>query len=91
MIYPDASGHQRAFYEGVYLNGKQVGIWIITAGQGARIISKEIYIDTTGLNAEVTNFYNNGLIESQGMKTAVVKKDSIEIVDIATEKSDGTL
>src|SRR5690349_20901368 len=61
---PDENGHNTILYEGLFFNGKQVGVW--KCWKSGLVYSKEIFSDTLGEQFEVINYYDDEKVESQG-------------------------
>lgn len=78
--FPDENGHNTIVYEGLYFNGKQVGVWKRWNNFGL-IYSKEIYPDTLGEQFDVINYYRDDKVKSQGHMIFKSVHDSVQVYD----------
>lgn len=81
---PDKNGHNTILYEGLFYNGKQVGVWKCLKRAGL-IYSKEIFSDTLGERFDVVNYYRDEKVESQGHMILKLVHDSVQIYDRLTD------
>jgi antitoxin component YwqK of YwqJK toxin-antitoxin module len=82
---PDANGHNTIFYEGLYYNGKQVGVWKCWNSITRFIYNKQIYSDTLGEQFDLVNYYHDEKVESQGHMILKFVHDSVQSYDRVTD------
>lgn len=75
---PGGDGHNYMIYEGLYYNGKQVGVWKYWHRVTRVIYRKDMYSDTLGEQYDEVNYYANGNAESQGHMILKLVHDSIQ-------------
>ncbi len=81
---PDKNGHYTILYEGLFYNGKQVGVWKCLKNTGL-VYSKEIFSDTLGEQFDMVNYYRDEKVESQGHMILKLRHDSVQIYDRVTD------
>lgn len=83
---PDSNGHFRIIYEGLYFQGRKVGVWKRTNWDGSRIYQRHIFMDTLEAVAQELNYDADGRITSSGMLKSITLKDSIQTINLRTNK-----
>ena len=84
VALPDTNGHNTILYEGLFYNGKQVGVWKCMKSSGL-IYSKEIFSDTLGKQFDMVNYYLDEKVESQGHMILKFVHDSVQVYDRVTD------
>lgn len=83
---PDASGRTRDYSEGIYYNGKEVGVWVKKTHENI-IYQERIFFDTLRHKVQVNEYYLNGHLESTGFLYSIPYSDTVYVYDEKT-KSD---